>query len=271
MKNEKECKIVQDLLPNYIEKLTNKETNGYIEEHLSNCQECTQVLESMKENIHFEGFQKNQHEVQYLKKFNKKFGLLRNILILIISILVIMVIRKVVIFTNISQKNAKMNNDDNFYIKQQVFYDGSMGVIETYSMDDYTLIKKTTYFQDNRVLKSTIYKSEHECFTLIDDGENKYMNKLNDVITEIPSYKNNTIFQNLNLAINSSVKSTTLKGKACYLIKENNVEKFIDKNTGMIVKIIYNDIDSTVNYEYQYGTVTKDEVKRPDTNGYEVK
>ena len=50
-----------------------------------------------------------------------------------------------------------MNNDDNFYIKQQVFYDGSMGVIETYSMDDYTLIKKTTYFQDNRVLKSTIY------------------------------------------------------------------------------------------------------------------
>ncbi len=164
-----------------------------------------------------------------------------------------------------------MNNDDNFYIKQQVFYDGSMGVIETYSMDDYTLIKKTTYFQDNRVLKSTIYKSEHECFTLIDDGENKYMNKLNDVITEIPSYKNNTIFQNLNLAINSSVKSTTLKGKACYLIKENNVEKFIDKSTGMVVKIIYNDIDSTVNYEYQYGTVTKDEVKRPDTNGYEIK
>ena len=97
------------------------------------------------------------------------------------------------------------------------------------------------------------------------------MNKLNDVITEIPSYKNNTIFQNINLAINSSVKSTSLKEKACYLIKENNVEKFIDKSTGMVVKIIYNDIDSTVNYEYQYGTVTKDEVKRPDTNGYEVK
>lgn len=271
MKNEKECKIVQDLLPNYIEKLTNKETNSYIEEHLSNCQECTQVFEIMKENVHSGISPQNKHEVQYLKKFNKKIRLLRNILILIISILVIMVIRKVVIFTNISQKNAKMNNDNNFYIKQQVFYDGSMGIIETYSMDDYTLIKKTTYFQDNRVLKSIIYKSKHECFALIDDGENKYMNKLNDVITEIPSYKNNTIFQNINLAINSSVKSTSLKEKACYLIKENNVEKFINKSTGMVVKIIYNDIDSTVNYEYQYGTVTKDKVKRPDTNGYELK
>ena len=34
MKEINECKIVQDLLPNYIENLTNEETNKYIEEHL---------------------------------------------------------------------------------------------------------------------------------------------------------------------------------------------------------------------------------------------
>ena len=32
MRENKECKIVQDLLPNYIEKLTNEETNQFIEE-----------------------------------------------------------------------------------------------------------------------------------------------------------------------------------------------------------------------------------------------
>ena len=32
MKEKKDCKIVQDLLPNYIEKLTNEETNNFIEE-----------------------------------------------------------------------------------------------------------------------------------------------------------------------------------------------------------------------------------------------
>ena len=31
MKENKECKIVQDLLPNYIEKLTNEETNKFID------------------------------------------------------------------------------------------------------------------------------------------------------------------------------------------------------------------------------------------------
>ena len=40
MKENKECKIVQDLLPNYIEKLTNEETNKFIEEHLKNCEDC---------------------------------------------------------------------------------------------------------------------------------------------------------------------------------------------------------------------------------------
>ena len=31
MKDMKNCKIVQDLLPNYIEKLTNDETNKFVE------------------------------------------------------------------------------------------------------------------------------------------------------------------------------------------------------------------------------------------------
>ena len=35
MKEKKECKVVQDLLPNYIEGLTTKETNEFIEEHLN--------------------------------------------------------------------------------------------------------------------------------------------------------------------------------------------------------------------------------------------
>ena len=32
MKENRNCKIVQDLLPNYIEKLTTEETNQFIEE-----------------------------------------------------------------------------------------------------------------------------------------------------------------------------------------------------------------------------------------------
>ena len=37
---EKECKIVQDLLPNYLEKVTTEETNEFIENHIGKCKEC---------------------------------------------------------------------------------------------------------------------------------------------------------------------------------------------------------------------------------------
>ena len=48
MKEKTNCKIVQDLLPNYIENLTNEETNRFIEEHLKECPECQKVLENMQ-------------------------------------------------------------------------------------------------------------------------------------------------------------------------------------------------------------------------------
>ena len=51
MNGKKDCVIVQDLLPNYIENLTNEETNKYIEEHLKGCTECKTVFENMKKKV----------------------------------------------------------------------------------------------------------------------------------------------------------------------------------------------------------------------------
>jgi len=47
MKSELKCTIVQDLLPNYIEKLTSEETNTAIEAHLEACEDCKEVYEEM--------------------------------------------------------------------------------------------------------------------------------------------------------------------------------------------------------------------------------
>jgi len=45
------CKIVQDLLPNYIEGLTSDVTNTSIEEHLSSCDACKKVLMIMTKEV----------------------------------------------------------------------------------------------------------------------------------------------------------------------------------------------------------------------------
>ena len=44
MGKSRDCKIIQDLLPNYIENLTNTETNQYIERHIMDCKLCEEKL-----------------------------------------------------------------------------------------------------------------------------------------------------------------------------------------------------------------------------------
>lgn len=45
----KECEIVRDLLPLYAEGMTSDASNEFIEEHLKNCPECTELLKDMRE------------------------------------------------------------------------------------------------------------------------------------------------------------------------------------------------------------------------------
>lgn len=51
MKQDLNCMIVQDLLPNYIEKLTSDVTNQAIEEHISTCEQCNELLNIMSAEI----------------------------------------------------------------------------------------------------------------------------------------------------------------------------------------------------------------------------
>jgi hypothetical protein len=51
MKQELDCMIVQDLLPNYIEKLTSDVTNHAVEEHISSCEQCNELLNIMNAEI----------------------------------------------------------------------------------------------------------------------------------------------------------------------------------------------------------------------------
>lgn len=99
MKQEnRDCKIVQDLLPNYIEKLTDEVTNEYIEEHIATCSECANALKAMTEDIHIEELDQDR-EINYLKGIRKRVKRT----IAIVSILVIIIAVGVVLY--ISQKS----------------------------------------------------------------------------------------------------------------------------------------------------------------------
>lgn len=69
--NRRDCSIVQDLLPNYIENLTDEVTNKYIKEHIATCVECQEVLKSMTKEIKIEEINQGK-EIEYLKGIRKR-------------------------------------------------------------------------------------------------------------------------------------------------------------------------------------------------------
>lgn len=81
-----ECKIVQNLLPNYIDELTDSEINEFIEKHIENCKECEQALKDMQGDIKLEKIN-NSKKINALKKVKRRYRR-----IVIISILVVILI-----------------------------------------------------------------------------------------------------------------------------------------------------------------------------------
>lgn len=84
--NKRDCSIVQDLLPNYIEDLTDEVTNEYIKEHIATCAECQEVLKSMTKEIKIEEINQGK-EIEYLKgirrRMQKSIAIISTIIIIV--------------------------------------------------------------------------------------------------------------------------------------------------------------------------------------------
>lgn len=271
MKVERDCKIVQDLLPNYIENLTNEETNEYVKEHLNKCSECNKIYENMKKEVDLKVAKKDNKEVKYLKKFNFKFKLLRNLLIIIVAIIIIIVARKSCILINLSNKQKELENSNNYYAKIESYSDGNMNIIETYVKDDKFLTTFNKYSKEDDVIKMVTYKSGDEQFRLLENKDKKvlYHDGIEMLKVQPISYLPNNFIQTLFMAINTSINKAEFDGKECYILRIDDSEVFVEAETGLMIKKIDN-YNNTIDYEYEFGIVEDTDIVKPDTSGYIV-
>lgn len=70
MKNDLPCAVVRDLLPSYLEGLTEEQTNEAVEKHLESCESCRQHCKRMGAGVQTP--LPEVKEVDYLKKIRKK-------------------------------------------------------------------------------------------------------------------------------------------------------------------------------------------------------
>lgn len=90
MKNE--CNLVKDLIPNYLENLLSSDSKEFIEHHISSCNSCKNLLNSLriqKSRENDKDIESDKIELDHLKKVNHKIFFLKLILIIILTLVIL--------------------------------------------------------------------------------------------------------------------------------------------------------------------------------------
>ena len=294
--NEKiTCKLVQDLLPNYVEKLTDKETNQFIENHLSECKECSLALENMLKEINLDANEKNIKKVAYLQKFKNKMKILK-IIIFVILLMIILVFlgiigKRFLVLKEISDKSQSSDISTNFHVLQYYYIEGNILKMEQFIMENKNKFSYTMETVDGTITQTTygqiVDSNERNSYTgnsYMEKGDKKYV-VLNDTLSRELPIENVLYSSNLldlfKYSIKTTVKTTTFRNRECYYL--TNIPAYlggiydrvyIDKGTGLMIGS--SQVDTTQNTAtpietvYEYCTVTEEDFIEPNISEYQI-
>ncbi len=103
MSNKMDCRIIQDLLPSYIDGLTSDYTNQMIEEHISQCESCKQMLQRMQEPENHSN--SSEPEINYMKKIRNRMNHLLTTTIVSVLLILLGAVAAIVLYNRIAPKN----------------------------------------------------------------------------------------------------------------------------------------------------------------------
>lgn len=240
------------------------------------------------------------------KKKTKVWKIILIILIILLVILAMIITRKVFILSELDKKVSDYeNNYNNIYIKTIYDYTDYTSESERFIKDDIDkLVTKRTDLEGNtKEMIQFIYPNERKLFT--QSGNNKVLTVFEEKAPTRGSHIENnssssySVIRNFAYSMNLSekilnsfvtkIKSVKVDGKECYELSSSNNSNFlysqnvseiivyVEKNSGLPVKAIEiineNGIKSEniTNFEFEFNTVTDEDIKEPNNSEYELK
>lgn len=254
-----ECDIVKDLSSQYIEDMVSPNTKVFIEKHLQNCCDCEKYYENMKISILEETkceTQKEDCELDYLKKVRNRMTILKAIISIFIIIILAVVgtiffrYQKINGIINCSYneiENMKELSNYKLTVRQKdIGYEEgltSLDVTTCYYYKDgkYKIDSGNTvsYYEDNSYKKTCVYNDLKQIEYHTQDVIEMKKGRVFNIFTEIISYKTN-LKGILKLAL--SIRSERYNGVDCYVLRMGNKNSYkdvwIDKEKCIVLKVV---------------------------------
>lgn len=281
MENKKDCKIVIDLLPAYIDNLLSEESKNLVENHLKTCKACQKAYTEMNSEIQKEDLQ-NTENIKIIKKYKRKIKTLKILVILTIVILLIIGLSiigfRYSIVKNALSRNINYDVGGNFRIEE---YEDS---IERYEYHT------TTYFSEGKMKKVKgndvlEYWEGNEHYYIDNDNKTYFIknenilenNNINIPILVLPEMENLVDENGINhLSIlkfifdsNITIQKEGFRAKEYYIIKDmqKGIKVYFDKDTCFAERIVKGS-NKTTEYRTLTSSVGWREVLKPDLSSY---
>ena len=202
------------------------------------------------------------------------------IIAILIVILIIHSIRNYIIITDLQKKISKYDDSSNHFIKSvSTESNGTIIKSEYYQKDD----KQVLFLEkkaNEEIVKISIYNNGKriDIFTETKDVKEVTLNSGPLININIINYlETDNKWQTIICSVMSKIKSTKYNGKDCYIVKGfmsssslsyEEQETYIDKDTGLALKIKATDIINEIEYEYEFNNVDDEIFAEPDISQY---
>ncbi len=212
-----------------------------------------------------------------VKKILKIIGI---IIVILIILLLIHTIRNFIIITDLQNKISQYSNSNNYYTKSiATENNGTVITMEYYKKDN----KQVVFLERNlngEINKISMYDNGEKTDTYAETKDSKIAQLDSGTIISINIYnqlETDNNWQTFLGSIFTKIKSTNYNGKECYIVKGflssnslnfENAETYIEKDTGLFVKNISEDI--TTEREYEFDNVEDTIFTEPDLSQYTI-
>lgn len=273
-----ECDIVKDLLFSYDEGSLSNTSKEFVENHLKNCDNCKNILDELNKqnNTNY-----NLNEIDFLKKIRKKINK-RNILLAITSIFLIIIIifyliylasymKKMSIIDELKNKMAGYNNLINYSYTLTVtnLYDNNKSINEYFIKDNAFYSVEKSYSDDGKELNEYAYCEGANDIVYVDtDGQKSVSINKKEYATigGIVPFKLTYLGESVFSYDIEKIEEFNENGKDYYIIttKTSNNKYFIEKDTGITVKVINESY--IIELSYEIGNVSDDDLVKINNN-----
>ena len=151
MNNKIDCRIIQDLLPSYIDGLTSEYTNQAIEEHVEQCEPCKEMLQRMREPENRS--EHTEQEVDIMKKIRNKMSYLIYIILVSIFIFALGVLTCALVYNRVVPKNYQevfSVDDAKYFIATDVFSRCEMILVDFEAEDYQNMLESGRYYYEGK-------------------------------------------------------------------------------------------------------------------------